>query len=593
MKRITLLLLLFMLTGTVAYSQVPQDFEGGIPPGWTSYNNAFGPSTWTTINSVTTPPIVCEGAVSAYVNGRENIGAGNTSEKWLVSSLVTVPSNGQLLFSTRSTINGFDNTTYQIRVSTVSQNSGFQIVAQWTEAELNQVFNICEEKQVDLVGAGYAEGQQIYIAFVMLVTQPTTSPTGDRWIVDNVRVVERCLEPTNLSATFTFNTATLTWSGSATSWEIEVVQLPGVPTGTGVPHSGSNSYLAQGLSPNTSYAYYVKAICLDGTSEWVGPFNFTTTIAPIGCGDTFVDSGGAGGNYGNNENISTLICADSPTDLVTVTFLSFATENNWDFLRVYDGNSAAAPLIGAYTGNNLPPILTSSTPGGCLFFVFTSDGSGLAAGWVANITCAPAPTCPRPSALATSAVLSGSVNLAWTNNSTATAWQVLALPCGSPLPTDSTTGWIDAPTNPFNVTGLNPDTCYTFYVRAVCAVDDLSAWSQGVNATTQLVPPACGGTFTDPGGASGNYGNNANVTTTICPENGTDLVTVSFLSFALENNWDFLRIYDGPSAASPLIGSYTGNNIPPDVTSSTPGGCLTFVFTSDGSGVAAGWVANV
>ncbi|MBC8883620.1 choice-of-anchor J domain-containing protein [Flavobacterium piscinae] len=146
MKRITLLLLLFIMTGTVAYSQVPQDFEGGIPTGWARYNNAFGSNQWTTVNTVATPPIVCEGTISAFVNGTENIGAGNTSEKWLVSTEVTVPDNGQLVFSTRSTINGFQNTTYQIRVSTVDQFSGFQIVASWTEAELTEVFNICEEK---------------------------------------------------------------------------------------------------------------------------------------------------------------------------------------------------------------------------------------------------------------------------------------------------------------------------------------------------------------------------------------------------------------------------------------------------------------
>ncbi|RAR46784.1 CUB domain-containing protein, partial [Flavobacterium lacus] len=593
MKRITLLLLLFLLTGTVTYSQVPQNFEGGIPPGWTRFNNAFGAAQWTTVNAVTTPPTVCEGSISAFVNGRENIGAGNTSEKWLVSSQVTVPANGQLLFSTRSTINGFDNTLYQIRVSTVSQTSGFSIVAQWTEAELNAIFNICEEKTVDLVAAGYAEGQQIYIAFVMLVTQPTTTPTGDRWIVDDVRLIERCLDPTDLSATTTSNSATLTWLGSAASWEIEVVALPAAPTGTGVPHSGSNTFLATGLSPNTSYAYYVKAICEDGTSEWVGPFNFTTTIAPVGCGGNFVDPGGPTGNYTNNLNVNTLICPENATDLVTVTFTAFATEGCCDFLRVYDGNSAAAPLIGTYSGNALPPSVTSSTPGGCLFFNFTSDGSVVGAGWIANITCAPAPSCPRPTALVTSAVLSGSVNLAWTNNSTATAWQVLALPCGSPLPNDSTTGWVDAPTNPFNVTGLNPDTCYSFYVRAICAADDSSPWSAGLNATTQQIPPACGGTFTDPGGASANYANNTNVTTTICPTNATDLVTVSFLSFATEGCCDFLRVYDGNSAAAPLIGTYAGTAIPPDITSSTPGGCLTFVFTSDGSVTAAGWVANV
>ena len=219
MKKITLLLMLFILFGTFSYSQ--ENFEGGIPPGWARYNNAFGTNQWTTVNTVTTPPIVCEGTISAFVNASEQIGAGNTSEKWLVSTAVTVPDNGQLLFSTRSTINGFQNTTYQIRVSTVDQFNGFQIVAQWSEAELTQVFNICEDKIVDLTDF---EGDEIFIAFVILVNQPTTAPTGDRWIVDDVRLVERCINPENIQVgSISQVGATITWDnpGGANLFEVE------------------------------------------------------------------------------------------------------------------------------------------------------------------------------------------------------------------------------------------------------------------------------------------------------------------------------------------------------------------------------------
>ena len=78
MKKITLLLLLYLLTGTLSFAQ--ENFEGGIPSGWAVYNNAFGNNLWTTVSTVTTPPTVCEGSVSAFVNGRENIGIGNTRD---------------------------------------------------------------------------------------------------------------------------------------------------------------------------------------------------------------------------------------------------------------------------------------------------------------------------------------------------------------------------------------------------------------------------------------------------------------------------------------------------------------------------------
>jgi hypothetical protein len=51
---------------------------------------------------------------------------------------------------------------------------------------------------------------------------------------------------------------------------------------------------------------------------------------------------------------------------------------------------------------------------------------------------------------------------------------------------------------------------------------------------------SCGSIFTDPAGPNANYANSANVTTTICPTNPTDYVTVSFSAFSLETNYDYL-----------------------------------------------------
>ena len=99
----------------------------------------------------------------------------------------------------------------------------------------------------------------------------------------------------------------------------------------------------------------------------------------------------------------------------------------------------------------------------------------------------------------------------------------------------------------------------------------------------------CTGTFRDQGG-TGNYANSLDRTTTFC-SNAGNCVSVNFTSFSIENGWDFLSIYDGPTTASTLIGTYTGAGSPGTVTSTT--GCLTFRFTSDGSVTAPGWTANI
>ena len=113
----------------------------------------------------------------------------------------------------------------------------------------------------------------------------------------------------------------------------------------------------------------------------------------------------------------------------------------------------------------------------------------------------------------------------------------------------------------------------------------ISQTSMGTGTLTQ-----CGGTYLDPGGAA-NYPNNANQTQTICPGTAGQCITLMFTAFNLENNWDYLYIYDGNSIAAPLVATLTGTTLPGNITSTT--GCLTLRFTSDGIIDAPGWTANV
>ncbi|MFS4469422.1 beta strand repeat-containing protein [Maribacter sp. 2210JD10-5] len=107
------------------------------------------------------------------------------------------------------------------------------------------------------------------------------------------------------------------------------------------------------------------------------------------CGDTLLDDGGINGNYSNNQNNFIVICPDAPGKDVELSFSSFALENNFDFLMVYDGNSgdASGTLLGQFTGSSLPPNIKSSDASGCLTIRFFADNIINAAGVEANITC--------------------------------------------------------------------------------------------------------------------------------------------------------------------------------------------------------------
>lgn len=114
-------------------------------------------------------------------------------------------------------------------------------------------------------------------------------------------------------------------------------------------------------------------------------------------------------------------------------------------------------------------------------------------------------------------------------------------------------------------------------------------WDAISDFMTECYEDSCSGMIHDFGGPSKNYYNYEDYTWTIAPPNATS-IDVSFSSFNVELNYDYLYIYDGPTTASPLIGTYTGTNSPG--TFSTNTGAITFRFTSDLSTVAPGFLAT-
>lgn len=97
------------------------------------------------------------------------------------------------------------------------------------------------------------------------------------------------------------------------------------------------------------------------------------------------------------------------------------------------------------------------------------------------------------------------------------------------------------------------------------------------------------GNLYDTGGASGNYPDDQRQLWRIQPPTALT-VTLEFTSFSLENNWDYLYIYDGDSLNDPLIGAYTGTVSPGTIFST--GNSLLLEFRSDCATTAPGWVAS-
>ena len=184
------------------------------------------------------------------------------------------------------------------------------------------------------------------------------------------------------------------------------------------------------------------------------------------------------------------------------------------------------------------------------------------------------PSCPAPTDLTVSGISATGAIVSWSSGPEAVDWEYELVIAGE---TPTGTG-VSTTTNPLTITGCYSNTSYELYIRTNCGGVN-SSWAS-VSFTTS---PACGDVIFDSGGEDGNYSNNELITITVFPQNVGDVVTFTFNFFDIENNWDFIYVYNGPNTSSPLVGTYTGNTTPDPVTSTDDTGALTFVFESDGS----------
>lgn len=134
-----------------------------------------------------------------------------------------------------------------------------------------------------------------------------------------------------------------------------------------------------------------------------------SAVSCADCGNSFFDTGGAAGNYGNNEDEVWTFCTADPGDVVVVDFSTINIGSSFaeDYILVTNGTTAATgfgdddylvtsnsvymPLGGGSYTSVSGNIITSTSD--CMTFRFISNGSGTAAGWEAEISCIAGPTC--------------------------------------------------------------------------------------------------------------------------------------------------------------------------------------------------------
>jgi gliding motility-associated-like protein len=335
----------------------------------------------------------------------------------------------------------------------------------------------------------------VYVRSLCIVNGPSDWSGGT-----NFKTKEQCPKPTALLVTtgsVSAFGATFTWTNPLqSSWQI-LVQLASLPTPLATDPAWTNvpgtvaTYTATGLIPETAYEYYVRTDCgLTIISGPAGPKAFTTGIA---C-----------------PKPTALTAVSIPLDPYTYTLgWTNPGQSSWQILvQLASEPAPTASSTGWVTtngGGGPGPLFTYAAPGllpetAYEFYIRTDCGvvDGVST-WAGPKAFTTIPACYKPTNFqSTAAALTAfSATLTWTSVATTTAWQVLALPVGSPAPTASSTGWLPTdggggpgPNYTFVYPGLTPETAYNFYIRGNCGniIGSPSTWT-GPRAVT--TPPSC------------------------------------------------------------------------------------------------------
>ena len=277
-----------------------------------------------------------------------------------------------------------------------------------------------------------------------------------------------CREPIVTSVNFDYQSATITWQGDGTDYQINIKESAATNwPATDIAVTG-NTHTFTGLQPSTYYTFRIRQDCTADTigySNWYEGSFLTDSLPclpPTGLHTTAVTNATA-----------------------TFDWTPGSTETNWDIHVWFTGG-----LDSVYRVSSRPATVGGFIPGLTYNASIRSlCGTGLIEGdWGDTITFATA-TCPDVTNFTTSNVTANSITLNWTADPMAQGWIIEYGFLGFNQGTGTT---VNVTTNSYVATGLLDETDYQFYIRAVCGTDWTSENWASATATTQSGGVPCG-----------------------------------------------------------------------------------------------------
>lgn len=358
--------------------------------------------------------------------------------------------------------------------------------------------------------------------------------------IDNIKVSlpSSCADPSDVNAVAASATsATVSWTenGSATTWNLQY-STDNFATSTSVNGITENPYTLEGLTANTTYKVRVQADCGGDQSDWIASAAFPTPCEDqtgVGYSMNF-DSETAGSgkvpgcwqkntnnssypqiyNYyahgesgkclyfyggvtGSSEQIAILPPFSEKTSKLSIA-LYYNNASDWDD---YSGANYGQLSIGYMTNpadattfvakETLAKVNTYTAaevalvgaPDNAYIAIRYAGGSSTGAAFVDDIVISEVSSCLKPSSVSGSATAYDRASISWTENGSATAWQLR-------YSSDNGENWsaaIDVNENPYLLTGLSGNNNYLVQVQSVCGVSEYSGWSMASAA----IPTPC------------------------------------------------------------------------------------------------------
>ena len=318
--------------------------------------------------------------------------------------------------------------------------------------------------------------------------------------------------------------------------------------------------------------------------------------------------------YSDNLNCQWVI---EPPDRrnVVLQFSRFSTESCCDIVTVYDGTTVNAPILGQFSGTDIPPVFSTVSRSGMLVR-FTTDGSVTSSGWAASYGTIDStiiidrfvpPVLASPANGALDVTITPTFTMSFPNGRVSADWVTLQISRDSLFQSGNIVwryrnGFNNASLSNnqgflFALSALQQQTRYFWRVAATPdTITSVPRWSVTRNFTTQILTcqgvtrlTDAAGTFSDRTLPTPTYANNLNCQWLIQPTNG-QRITLSFSAFQTEQNGDGVTVYDGATTGSPVIGQFTGSTLPYLIRSS--GGALLVQFQSNSSTALRGWTAE-